>query len=346
MPRHIKRLTLLLVLFVVAVFLAIRFFTVDSFYRYGHYRGNSVAEIASDKPKFKTPAYCQQCHEQEYQQWSTGVHNSASLGKVVKCEVCHGPAGGRDVKGPYDHVATGPDHPKNLKMSIPADTRKLCTLCHEKMPGRPAEQRQIVVASHAGSQQCTACHNPHSPRTFVGGAVVEGGPAGNPAAGQAKSGMCQACHGKAGVSVNLPGPSLAGQKEVYLAVALRSYVAGQRANPMMATVAKGLSDADIADLASYYTHQNCESPGDGDKKAAAAGEKITDKCSACHGSTGVSAQPSWPNLTGRSAKYLAAALRAYKNGERKNVMMGAVVKDLSESDMEALAAFYANAGCK
>ena len=59
MPKHIVRLILLFVgLRVVAV--AARNFLVDkSFYEYGHYRGNAVAEIARDKPKFQGTAYCQ-----------------------------------------------------------------------------------------------------------------------------------------------------------------------------------------------------------------------------------------------------------------------------------------------
>ena len=53
MPRHIFRLVLIMVGFIVLAVGAKRFFTVDSFYQYGHYRGDSVAEIASDKPKYK-----------------------------------------------------------------------------------------------------------------------------------------------------------------------------------------------------------------------------------------------------------------------------------------------------
>jgi cytochrome c553 len=40
------------------------------------------------------------------------------------------------------------------------------------------------------------------------------------------------------------------------------------------------------------------------------------------------------------------ALRAYKSGARKNGMMSGIVKDLSDSDMEIVAEYYANATCK
>ena len=149
MPRHIVRLVLILVGFVVLAYGAKKFFTVDSFFQYGHYRGDSVAEIASDKPKYKGTAYCAPCHVEQLAAWSNGIHNSADVGKVVKCEVCHGPGGARDVGDVFRASATGPDHPQTMKMVVPADSRKLCTFCHERLTGRPLQQRQIVVADHA-----------------------------------------------------------------------------------------------------------------------------------------------------------------------------------------------------
>lgn len=73
------------------------------------------------------------------------------------------------------------------------------------------------------------------------------------AAGKAKSGMCAACHGAAGVS-SIPGyPNLAGQNEQYLVAQLKAFKAGTRKNPMMNPTAAALSDADIDNLASYYS---------------------------------------------------------------------------------------------
>ena len=167
MPRHIVRLILVMVGFGAAASVAMIFFTPASFYQYGHYRGDSVAEIASDKPKYHEPAYCESCHAEQFTAWSKGAHHRADIGKAVKCETCHGPAGGRDARGLFQHSATGTDHPENLKLAVTADTRKLCTLCHERMAGRPVQQPQIAVADHAGTQQCIACHNAHSPKIVL-----------------------------------------------------------------------------------------------------------------------------------------------------------------------------------
>lgn len=76
--------------------------------------------------------------------------------------------------------------------------------------------------------------------------------AGNPDAGKARAAICAGCHGQNGVSVIPTYPNLKGQKEQYLAKALRSYRDGQRNDPLMSPMAKPLTDRDIEDLAAYY----------------------------------------------------------------------------------------------
>ena len=76
--------------------------------------------------------------------------------------------------------------------------------------------------------------------------------AGDPVAGKAKSMTCAGCHGQNGISSNGMWPNLAGQKEAYLASQLKMFRDGKRNNAMMTAMAKGLSDADIANLAAYY----------------------------------------------------------------------------------------------
>ena len=213
MPKHIARLIALIVGFAAVAYAAKVFFTADSFYAYGHYRGDSVAAIASDKPKYKGSEYCQSCHAEEYAEWSTGVHHSVDVGKVVKCEVCHQAAGGRDVGGMFQHVSTGVDHPAGGKLPIPHDTLKLCPLCHEKMPGRPADQPQIDIATHAGTQQCTTCHNAHSPKMIRTAAPAAQPGAGKAAACAVEVNACATCANVATSAAGLrPGTgSLTGQ---------------------------------------------------------------------------------------------------------------------------------------
>jgi cytochrome c553 len=341
MPKHIARLVFLMVAFGAAAYAGKVFFTADSFYRYGHYRGDSVAEIASDKPKFKGSDSCQACHAERYAEWSAGVHHSVDLGKAVQCEVCHGAGGERDVKGKFEHVSTGLDHPASGKLAVPTDTLKLCPICHEKMPGRPAEQKQIVVATHAGTQQCTACHNPHSPRLIH----VAGAPAGGAASGPAgKAAACAGCHGGDGMSVNPVWPNLAGQHDAYLIDALKAYKSGARDNPMMAATAKALSEADMREIATHFSALKPKPAGaSAGAPEIAAGKAKAAPCAGCHGANGVSVNPVWPSLAGQKKDYLAASLKAYRDGVRKNDLMSGMAKSLSDADVDALASYFSSA---
>jgi len=80
--------------------------------------------------------------------------------------------------------------------------------------------------------------------------------AGDAAAGKAKSAVCAACHGASGVSAIPTYPNLAGQNKGYLVSAMKAYKAKQRSGGMAAVMqaqAAGLSDADIENLAEYYS---------------------------------------------------------------------------------------------
>jgi len=77
--------------------------------------------------------------------------------------------------------------------------------------------------------------------------------AGDAAAGKAKSAVCAGCHGANGVSMNPVWPNLAGQKDAYLVKQLKAFRAGSRSDPMMSPMAKPLSDADIDNLAAYFS---------------------------------------------------------------------------------------------
>lgn len=77
--------------------------------------------------------------------------------------------------------------------------------------------------------------------------------AGDADAGKAKAASCAGCHGPAGVSANPMWPNLAGQQVGYMVKQLKAFRDGSRADPMMAPMAKPLSDADIDNLAAYFS---------------------------------------------------------------------------------------------
>ena len=78
------------------------------------------------------------------------------------------------------------------------------------------------------------------------------------------------------------------------------------------------------------------------KGNASAGQEKSKVCEACHGATGKSADPTYPNLAGQYASYLAQALSDYRSGARTNPIMAGMAANLSNQDIADLAAWYAS----
>lgn len=70
--------------------------------------------------------------------------------------------------------------------------------------------------------------------------------------------------------------------------------------------------------------------------------KVQAVCAACHGANGVSVSDTIPNLAGQRNGYLAAQLRAWKDGTRKNAIMNAIGAQLDADDIANVAAYFAS----
>jgi len=75
---------------------------------------------------------------------------------------------------------------------------------------------------------------------------------------------------------------------------------------------------------------------------AAAGKAKSGTCAGCHGATGISAIPNYPNLAGQKEMYLVKSLTGFKDGTRKDPVMSAMAMPLSADDIANLAAYYAS----
>ncbi len=80
---------------------------------------------------------------------------------------------------------------------------------------------------------------------------------------------------------------------------------------------------------------------------ALTGQQAAETCLGCHGIVGYfNVYPSYhvPKIGGQQAGYLAAALKAYRDGSRKHDTMHANAASLTDDDIANIAAFFANQG--
>jgi cytochrome c553 len=161
-------------------------------------------------------------------------------------------------------------------------------------------------------------------------------------AGKTAAAGCAGCHGDGGVSKTPGMPSLVGLDPKYLVAAMKAYKSGQRKNDMMKSMLASVTDASMNNIALYYGLQQparATTPAAGDK---AAGETAGAACAGCHGSDGVSGNPTTPSLAGQDAQYVASALQAYKQGTRSDETMKGLAAALDDGAVKNLAAFYAS----
>lgn len=74
----------------------------------------------------------------------------------------------------------------------------------------------------------------------------------------------------------------------------------------------------------------------------ARGQEKAATCEACHGKTGISIDPNYPNLAGQHFSYLVKALSDYRSGDRNNAIMASFAANLTNQDIEDLAAWFAS----
>ena len=75
---------------------------------------------------------------------------------------------------------------------------------------------------------------------------------------------------------------------------------------------------------------------------AVAGQEKSAICAACHGPQGISSIPLNANIAGQVPGYIETQLKAFKSGERANVIMAGQATILSDEDMADLDAYYSS----
>ena len=167
-------------------------------------------------------------------------------------------------------------------------------------------------------------------------------------AGRQKAQVCVACHGAAGNSTNPVIPSLAGQPAQFISTELFQFREGNRKDPQMTPVAASLTNADMNDLAAYFSAQKPRPPSHKtDPANAATAPKLAEQfnCVQCHGKA-LLGQQHIPRLAGQQFEYLKMQLRGFKAQTRADLdgNMTSAAQALSEKDIDALVDYMAGLG--
>jgi len=75
---------------------------------------------------------------------------------------------------------------------------------------------------------------------------------------------------------------------------------------------------------------------------ADAGKDLATTCLACHGETGNSMAPTFPNIAGQGEKYLLKQLKEIKSGARPVPTMAGLLDNMSDQDLADIAAYYSS----
>ena len=158
---------------------------------------------------------------------------------------------------------------------------------------------------------------------------------------------CVVCHGFNGNPVNTIYPKLAGQPASYLEAQLRAFATGQRANPTMGPMALSLTDAELRQVADYFSRQRpTEASGpapDTAQRERAIALVTRLSCAACHGAD-LAGHDQFARLAAQNAGYLAQQLEAFKRRERKDPtgVMNVIADSLTTQDVLDVARYLAH----
>jgi cytochrome c553 len=174
---------------------------------------------------------------------------------------------------------------------------------------------------------------------------------------------CAKCHGLDGLGRGSEAfPKLAGQRPEYLERSLHAYAQGSRPSGIMESVAVGLDDDTIRELAAYYTRLDpavASTSAAADAAMLARGRAIAHEglparrvpaCVECHEPDGRQARAAYPRLAGQPADYLVGQLELFKAGHRGGGefahLMDEVAPRLEADEMRAVARYFASLGGK
>lgn len=183
----------------------------------------------------------------------------------------------------------------------------------------------------------------------VSGAVLAAPqPKGDPVKGKAIADrICISCHLADGNSVAATYPTLAGQHTSYIVKQLKAFKTSTRKDPNMLGMASALSDADMRDVAAWYSSQTIKPREANDPKLIPLGQKIyragnpvtkVPACMACHGPSGAGIPIQYPRVNSQHAAYIIKQLNDLRAGTvRTDSMMTPIAARMTDEEIKAVA---------
>ncbi len=169
--------------------------------------------------------------------------------------------------------------------------------------------------------------------------------------------VCSNCHGKGGASTESDVPIIGGYSAEYVKERLNAYKKQETACPEtkfragskkgqksdMCKIAHDLSDADIKQIAQYFSEQKfVRAKQKFDPVLAKRGKEVHEEnCEKCHSEGGTVADDDSGFTGGQWMPYLTYALKEFESGKRPIAKkMKIKLEKLEKGDIEALVNYY------
>ena len=157
---------------------------------------------------------------------------------------------------------------------------------------------------------------------------------------EAKLQICSSCHGADGRPISPGIPIIWGQTEYFLTKQLHDYISGDRESPIMASLAKTLTQPELRPAAKYFNQKPW--PAKTAQTAAPAEPEGMALCQICHQQGFVGGLPA-PRLAGQSYEYLLDAMKSFADGRRtNNEDMVKIMQGLQPAQFEAMARYISS----
>ena len=156
---------------------------------------------------------------------------------------------------------------------------------------------------------------------------------------------CSDCHGMDGRGETPEIPNLAAQPAEYLVEAMHAYRDGGRQHAALQDMTANMSEADIANIAGYYSSLSPLVPVNGAQLVESSyikGAEVAALCEECHGERGISTTEGIPSLAGQQPAYLITSTLQYKSGKRGHKDKSEMLMEVGQVDIERMAMYFAS----